>query len=265
MVDTAIKCLRGSPDTGTVPFMPLDLSKDRKLAVSFTKAGAAVEAHRLAGRRCPVYLVIDFSGSMRKFFNDGHVQRLAEQILALAAHFDDDGVVQVWFFDDGVRHPVNVSVRDYEGSIERIRKAAGRMGGTSYAPVIRSVRDYHRAHNPGQPALVVFQTDGSPNAGAARRASTDELCMAAYEPIFWQFIGFGSEGDVLPGEGARFDYMRLLDGGLPVPEKRPVDNAGFFPAGPNPAGMDEDVLYNNLLAEFPTWLEAYQQRFGQFR
>ncbi len=245
--------------------MPLDLSNDRKLAPAFHAAGVSLAKKGLGGRRVPVYLIVDFSGSMRKFFKGGHVQRLAERILALAAHFDDDGTVQVWFFDTGVRAPVDVSVTDYEGSMERIRAAAGHMGGTDYVPVMRAVRQYHAERNPGVPALVVFQTDGSPYGTRARTAAADELCAAAYDPMFWQFIGFGSEGDVLPGEGARFDFMRMLDGGLPVPARRPVDNAGFFPAGADPSAMSDDDLYDLLLRELPMWLADYQRQFGQFR
>lgn len=37
---------------------------------------------------------------------------------------------------------------------------------------------------------------------------------------------------------------------------RIVDNAGFFHAGLMPSSVSDDVLYDQLLREFPHWLEA---------
>ncbi len=245
-------------ETGMVTRMPLDLSKDPKLADPFAAAKVSIDKHRLGGRRFPVYLVIDFSGSMRVFFNNGHVQDLAERVLALAAHFDDDGIVPTFFFDSTARPAAPVSVNDYNGVIDRIRRFAGTMGGTNYGPVIRAVRDYHAQTAPGQPGLVIFQTDGAPYPARPRRESERELCDAAVDPLFWQFIGFGNEGDPLPGEPARFDFLRKLDT-LAVPSMRVVDNAGFFPAGADPKSIPDGVLYDNLMAEFPVWMHAYNQ------
>jgi hypothetical protein len=103
---------------------------------------------------------------------------------------------------------------------------------------MRAVIDLHRG--PG-PAFVVFQTDGAPNS---KREATEVLCAAATLPIFWQFIGFGDD---------EFAYLRRLDE-LPVPAKRVVDNAGFFPAGREPASIPDGQLYDSLMAEFPSWL-----------
>jgi hypothetical protein len=35
-----------------------------------------------------------------------------------------------------------------------------------------------------------------------------------------------------------------------------LDNAGFFPAGPEPQSVPDSVLYDNLMSEFPEWLAA---------
>lgn len=238
--------------------MPIDLSKDRTLGEPFKAAKVSLDKYRLGGLRLPVYLVIDHSGSMRGFFGNGSVQHLAERTLALAAHFDDDGTVPVVFFDDAARQPTLISVTDYAGSIDRIKATAGHMGGTNYVAAMRTIRELHARTAPGMPGFVIFQTDGAPaNRGATER----ELCDAAREPLFWQFVGFGDERNVPPGEGARFDFLRKLDE-LAVPKKRPVDNAGFFPAGADPRAVPDNVLYDNLMSELPAWLTAYGQFAG---
>ncbi len=224
--------------------MPIDLTKLQTTAPGlvdlYKTARVSLDKHRLGGVRAAVYLVIDHSRSMRPYFTDGSVQGLAERVLALAAHFDDDGTVPVVFFDTDARQPVEISVYDYAGSIDRIKAAAGTMGSTNYAAAMRAIIELHRGPDP---AFVVFQTDGAPNS---KRETTEVLCEAAKLPIFWQFIGFGDD---------EFAYLHKLDE-LPVPAKRVVDNAGFFPAGPQPLRVADCVLYDNLMAEFPQWLAA---------
>jgi hypothetical protein len=224
--------------------MPIDLTKLTATAPGlvdlYKTARVSLDKHRLGGERAAVYLVIDHSRSMSRYFKDGSVQALAERVLALAAHFDDDGTVPVIFFDTAARQPVDISVYDYAGTIDRIKASAGTMGSTNYAAAMRAVIDLHKG--PG-PAFVVFQTDGAPNS---KRETTEVLCDAARLPIFWQFIGFGDD---------EFAYLQRLDE-LPVPAKRVVDNAGFFPAGKQPRSIPDGVLYDSLMSEFPQWLAA---------
>lgn len=62
----------------------------------YKTAAVSLAKHQVGGRRAAVYLVLDRSGSMRPYYRDGSVQHLAEQVLALAANLDDDGVVPVF-------------------------------------------------------------------------------------------------------------------------------------------------------------------------
>ena len=152
--------------------MAIDLTKLTATAPGlvdlYKTARVSLDKHRLGGERAAVYLVIDHSRSMSRYFKDGSVQALAERVLALAAHFDDDGTVPVIFFDTTARQPVDISVYDYAGSIDRIKASAGTMGSTNYAAAMRAVIDLHKG--PG-PAFVVFQTDGAPNS---KRETTEK-------------------------------------------------------------------------------------------
>src|SRR5688572_22967016 len=100
--------------------MPIELTKLQAAAPGlvdlYKKAQVSLDKHRLVGERAAVYLVIDHSRSMNRYFKDGSVQGLAERVLALAAHFDDDGAVPVIFFDTTARPAVEISVTDYAGS-----------------------------------------------------------------------------------------------------------------------------------------------------
>ncbi|GAB2583975.1 VWA domain-containing protein [Streptomyces capparidis] len=212
--------------------------------VSLYKAAAvSLAKHRVGGQRAAVYLVLDRSGSMRPYYRDGSVQHLAEQTLALAAHLDDDGVVPVVFFSTGIDGTAEIGLDDHRDRINPLHESLGHMGRTNYHVAMQAVIDHHRSSGAAAPAFVVFQTDGSPTSKAA---AEHVLCTAATLPIFWQFIGFGSD---------EFRFLRRLDE-LPVPGRRVVDNAGFFAAGPTPGAHSDADLYDRLLHEFPHWLTA---------
>jgi hypothetical protein len=212
----------------------------------YKSAGVSLDKHGLSGQRAAVYLVVDYSGSMKPYYKDGSVQALADRVLGLSAHFDDDGTVPVVFFSTDIDAVTDIALDNHRGRIERIVAGLGHMGKTSYHLAMDAVIDHYLDSGSKAPALVVFQTDGGPiNKLAAERY----LCKAARLPLFWQFVGFGD------ATSKQFDFLRKLDD-LAVPEKRPLDNAGFFHAGSDPRQVSDSDLYDRLVSEFPQWLSA---------
>ncbi|KUL49986.1 MULTISPECIES: VWA domain-containing protein [unclassified Streptomyces] len=212
----------------------------------YKSAGVSLREHGLDGARAAVYLVIDYSGSMRPYYRDGSVQALADRVLGLSAHLDDDGRVPTVFFSTDVDAVTDIALDRHYGRVDEIVAGLGHMGRTSYHLAMDAVIDHYLDSGSTAPALVVFQTDGGP---VDKRAAERYLCKAAKLPLFWQFIGFGDP------ESRQFDYLRALDE-LAVPAKRPVDNAGFFHAGDDPRAVPDDRLYDRLVGEFPAWLAA---------
>ncbi|MFI0963435.1 vWA domain-containing protein [Streptomyces sp. NPDC021080] len=212
----------------------------------YKSAGVSLVKHGLSGQRAAVYLVVDYSGSMKPYYDDGSVQALADRVLGLSAHLDDDGTVPVVFFSTDVDAVTDIALDNHRGRIGSIVAGLGHMGRTSYHLAMDAVIDHYLDSGSDAPALVVFQTDGGPiNKLAAERY----LCKAARLPMFWQFVGFGDRGS------KQFDFLRKLDE-LAVPHKRVVDNAGFFHAGSDPREVSDGELYDRLVAEFPHWLAA---------
>ncbi|WP_309059043.1 VWA domain-containing protein, partial [Streptomyces sp.] len=181
----------------------------------YKTAGASLAEHGLDGLRAAVYLVVDYSGSMKPYYKDGSVQALADRVLGLSAHLDDDGTVPVVFFSTDVDAVTDIALDDHQGRIGRIVAGLGHMGRTSYHLAMDAVIDHYLDSGATAPALVVFQTDGGP---VNRLAAERHLCKAARLPLFWQFVGFGDP------DSRQFDYLRKLDE-LAVPDKRVVDNA----------------------------------------
>ncbi|MFI0153280.1 vWA domain-containing protein [Streptomyces lydicus] len=242
-VSDATAVTEATEDAAPAPGTSLPTAAPALLGL-YKAAGATLEKHGLTSQRAAVYLVLDRSGSMRNYYKDGTVQNLAEQALGLAAHFDDDPTVPVVFFSTDVDGTADIDLTNYEGRIEELHAGLGHMGRTNYHWAVNAVVEHYKKSGSTAPAFVLFQTDGAPTSKpAAERA----LCEAAELPIFWQFIGFGDP------KAKGFDFLRKLDD-LTVPEKRRVDNAGFFHAGREPRSLSHEELYQQLMVEFPEWL-----------
>jgi len=210
----------------------------------YKKAAVSLEKHGLTGTKAAVYLVLDHSGSMRELYRNGTVQHFTEQVLGLSAQLDDDGVVPVVFFHDGVYPAYDVTIGQHQGAINALRRDHRlEFGMTSYAPAMQTVINHYTKSGATDPALVVFETDGRSND----MARTHQLLRdAAKLPLFWQFVGFGRPSS------PEFAALRTLD----TLDGRVVDNAGFFGTGDNPREMIDEDVYTGLTQEFGTWIQA---------
>ncbi|MBL7493409.1 VWA domain-containing protein [Frankia sp. AgB1.9] len=239
----------------------LDLRK-QAVKVVLSKQG-------LTGKQARVGLALDASGSMRPLYKRGTVGRVVERIAAVAASMDDDGTLDVWSYatETLALPPLRVDyLADWIPLYVRQRKATTGHGGAEATlareeaardagwpipnwdgiggqneeqKVIAAIIDHFgRAPSP-PPALVLVLTDG----GLYRdRMIADLLRQASKLPIFWQFVGVGK---------AQYGILEKLD----TLSGRVVDNAGFF-AVDDLDEIDDAVLYQRLLSEFPAWLQA---------
>ncbi|KOX23759.1 MULTISPECIES: VWA domain-containing protein [unclassified Streptomyces] len=200
------------------------------LADAYKAAGTVLKKQGLTGARAAVYLVVDRSGSMRGYFKDGSVQRLAEQTVALAAHLDENAAVTAVFFSTDIDGTAELTPATLSPTrVEEINAGLGRLGRTHYHRAVEEVLAHHEKTDPARPALVVFQTDGAPDA---RTAATQALAGAADRPLHWRFVAWGEQ------DNKAFDYLRKL-GGTPR-------TAAYFP-GSVPAGTAHAAFYRGLL------------------
>jgi DNA mismatch repair ATPase MutL len=203
------------------------------LRTAYDAAAATLAAHDLTGTSARTYLVLDRSASMRPYYKDGSAQALGEQTLALAAHLDPESKVHVVFFSTELDGTGELTLTDHENKIDDLHAGLGRMGRTSYHAAVEEVLAHHTKESPDTPALVVFQTDGAPDA---KTPATQALTEAAktHPAVFFSFVAFGDP------ENKAFDYLRKLK----------LTNTSHFLAGETPKELTDAEVYEGILANW---------------
>lgn len=191
-------------------------------------------------QKARVAIVLDFSLSMKKHYEDGTMQAAVERFFPIAIQFDDNGEMEVWIFHDDFYRLPNMTMSNYYGYVQReIIDKGYSYGGTRYAPVILDVcKKYEKEDPANMPNYIMFLTDGDPSDMAASEKAIKD---ASYKPDFWQFIGIGNTS---------FSFLKRLDG----MGGRYVDNANFFQMSDVLQG-DDKTIYEKMMNEYAGWLE----------
>lgn len=208
----------------------------------------------LGNHRARVAVVMDYSGSMRRLYTSGAVQRVLTRLMPLALRFDDNGELDIWLFNQTYKSIPSMNLKNFEDYVQEVANKSGfSFGGTSYAPVLEDVLDNYfgkkskglfgslfkkqgQAEEP--PVFVIFITDG---ANSDRGATNEVIRKSAQERIFIQFVGIGNE---------EFEYLQKLDD----LKDRPVDNTGFIKVE-DFENLEDEEVYEMLLSQYPEWLK----------
>lgn len=188
-----------------------------------------------------VALAMDYSGSMSNLFDNGSVQKTIARLLPIALKFDNDGELESWLFSNKEEKLNPITVNNYKDYVEKVMEEAKMsMGGTNYAPVLKSIAKYYKKKS-DIPAFIIFITDGENSDATETNKIVREL--SEYN-IFIQFVGIGNEN---------FNYLKTLDN----LSGRKCDNTGFTKVL-DMNRMNDEELYIELLRQYKDWLNGKQ-------
>ncbi|SME50572.1 von Willebrand factor type A domain protein [Bacillus cereus] len=236
-------------------------------------AKIVLEKVNLTGVVAQVVFVLDGSTSMTHLYNNNTVQDVTESILAVALNIDDNNSIDVYGFGKNHRNIGDVSRENYRNYIHDVfLRKFDLEPYTAYAGVMNEIVNEYgtktttktieqsksgflskllgktevvkvdKEQGPVKhPTFVVFITDGDnfdkPEAERIIRESSDQ-------PIFWQFVGIGQEGN--------FSFLEKLDN----MSGRVIDNANFVRFTKEEINsMSQEKLYEKLMNEFPLWIK----------
>lgn len=174
-----------------------------------------------------VKLAVDKSGSMQDEFAAGWVQDTLDLFLAAAMKFDDDGKMEIGFFNTSFERTPDMTVDDAHTYIRKHGIRAG--GGTSFADAIKELKGQNAkrglfgfgASKPQTPTYLALITDGENNDKRAFEAQLDSL-----ENTFVQIVAIGNGCDkrYLDAIGAKYDTVEVLY----IPNPKAVDQNKFY-------------------------------------
>lgn len=171
-----------------------------------------------------VKLAVDKSGSMSDEFACGWVQDTLDLFLAAAMKFDDDGKMEIGFFNTSFDRTPDMTVDDAHTYIRDNRIYAN--GGTNFADAIKGLKGKNKGGffsfgKKPTPVYLALITDGENNDKREFEAQLDSL-----ENTFVQIvaIGNGVNKRYLDAVAAKYDTVEVLY----IPNPKAVDQNKFY-------------------------------------
>lgn len=249
----------------------LDLSKTFEL--NLTKAGVA---------KIPVLrtrAAIDRSGSMAHNFDQGFVQRAVDLFIAAALKFDDNGELEIGFFNHSFTE-TEVAVLADAGRYMRTKGGEiDARGGTEFAPVIDwTLEEDTRGQAPQQEEAKGFF--GKLKSALVGSPKTEAAAGAVALPDCGQYLGIVTDGKLESHASMqRFEHALSnvdqfetfiqfigIGDGVDTAYLNRVANAYVnvsFVHITNPLKFDDNSFYEQLSnAKFVSWIEQYNKARG---
>ncbi|EGT3641080.1 TPA: VWA domain-containing protein [Clostridioides difficile] len=219
----------------------VNLRKDTVSKICLTKSNF----NDIKNMKFDVVLVLDCSLSTSDLFENGTIQDIFERLLPISLSFDNDGMLDVWLFNDEAYQLTSIDMNNLFNYVkdEKLFKKYVH-GGTKYSPVIKEViKEKTELNEAKDPVYVIFITDGD---NSDKKEAELVIREASNKPIFFQFIGIGKQ---------KFKFLEQLD----VMEGRVVDNANLFALN-DINNISDEELYERVMKELPEWVREAKKK-----
>jgi len=229
----------------------IDLIK--KVGVSFEKKiESAVKVNMAKGGknanvRWSVIGLLDESGSMFPFFQDGTVQEIVERALAWSATRDSDGMAPFGAFGSHHIWHEEVDLTNVRDIVTE--KGWQPWGSTNLASSLQAILDMIRDMGDGwemDPILLFIVTDGSPDDQEAVKRL---ICELSQYPVFVKILRVGND----PWAKSFTDFLDDMEDHSPG--SRLFDNVDC-PKESLHRGMSDDKFNEDMTAETDTVIDA---------
>jgi len=218
----------------------LDLTKSLELNLA--------KANILSVPSLAVRLAVDRSGSMSDEFESGWVDQTINLFIAAAMKFDDNGELEVGFFNTDFSQKRNATEADLKGYLKSVHIVP--KGGTHFAPVLEEFGVFNKPSGGFFSAVKsMFTGSAASNTPTYVAMITDGDCydwsefearvLALVPNCFLQVIAIGNQ--VTLGNFKTFNYVKNF--GL----------THFV----NPKKVDADSFYEGLCnPKFKAWVDS---------
>ena len=193
-------------------------------------------------------LAVDKSSSMGEEFSSGWVDYVIQLFLVAAMKFDDDGRLEIGFFNNSLTLVRDMTEKDIKGKTP-FTKAVGQYadGGTRYAPVIEGMADYDKTFTK---LTSLFGKKPKKKGESYLGMITDGDCsdfnkfegeLRKVTGSFIQVIAIGNQ--------VTLDPLRRLE--------KELDYISVIHL-PNPNSVTHEAFFNELCnPKFKTWIDLY--------
>ena len=151
----------------------------------------ALRQYSLPRFMAQVALVVDASGSMFNNFADGTVMELANRVMPLAAYYDPQQSLDLWYFGGQCRRRPPLKLETLANAVPRDwEQMIVELGFENNEPlVMRQVIEKYRQSQ--VPIIVVLASDG----GVTRNEEILEVLYDSLDmPLLWLFLGINGTG-----------------------------------------------------------------------
>lgn len=215
-------------------------------------------------KKARVIVVLDYSGSMRKLYNNGTVQDTLTRLVPIGLTFDDNGAIETYIFRHDSVKLADMTINNYNNYVENfINNKVGKYGRTVYSAALGDINESIRKKNrlvrlirfimklfrkkytrDDDITFVMFITDGN-NEDGDNKICDEMIRQLSYNNVFIQFIGIGES------------YFRYFDR-IPKIKNRKSNNAKYTLIK-NLNTISDTELYGMILEEFASWIKKQEE------
>lgn len=233
---------------GTPPVVrqsqPMQQQKQMPIIIPPSASIPKLEDDKYLYENLQLVFALDYSNSMEiyaegghKLYSSGKIQKVINKIFAISKALTSQQNIEFLLFEVKALRLPKIVDNNYLNFVETEILGKHKMNGTD---IFSAIEDIHKKYiiedKNIKNIFVILVTDGENNTDESNQKIKDYFQKHSNLPIFWQFVGLGSN----------FSFLESLD--------KIASNVAFFNLN-DIQEISNDNLRERLLQQFPKWYE----------